>query len=159
MMDPVHFRKVMGHFVSGVTVVTGGSGGVEPFGLTASSFTSVSLDPLLVLVSVGHTSATLPLLVEAGAFAVNVLSESQQEVAYRFAGTDRGGRFDGLTWSPGPATGSPLLSGSLAWMECRIWRSVAAGDHDLLIGEVLGCESSPGGPLVYFRGGFHRLAT
>jgi flavin reductase (DIM6/NTAB) family NADH-FMN oxidoreductase RutF len=159
MMDPGHFRKVMGHFVSGVTVVTGRIGLEEPFGLTASSFTSVSLDPLLVLVSVGHTSATLPRLLEAGTFAVNVLSEAQQELAYRFAGTDRGGRFDGLVWNPGPATGSPLLAGSLAWMECRLWRSVTAGDHDLLIGEVVGCECSPGDPLVYFRGGFHRLAT
>jgi len=158
-MDPGQFRKVMGHFVSGVTVVTGRSGSEEPFGLTASSFTSVSLDPLLVLVSVGHDSATLPRLVEAGALAINVLSESQKELAYRFAGADRGGRFDGLAWSPGPSTGSPLLSGSLAWMECRLWRSVTAGDHDLLIGEVLGCEASAGDPLVYFRGGFRRLAT
>lgn len=156
-MDADLFRTVMGHFVSGVTVVTGRKGAGDPFGLTASSFTSVSLDPLLVLVSVGQGSATLPRLVEAGSFAINILSAGQEEIAYRFAGTDRGGRFQELDWSPGEATGSPVLGGALAWMECRLWRSVTAGDHELVLGEVLAAAPSEGEPMVYFRGGFHRL--
>lgn len=156
-MDADLFRTVMGHFVSGVTVVTGRDASGDPFGLTASSFTSVSLEPLLVLVSVGQGSATLPRLRAAGAFAVNILSSGQKDIAYRFAGTDRGGRFQELDWSPGEATGSPVLGGGLAWMECRLWRSDTAGDHELVLGEVLGAASSPGDPLVYFRGGFHRL--
>lgn len=156
-MDAELFRTVMGHFVSGVTVVTGQKDAGDPFGLTASSFTSVSLDPLLVLVSVGHGSATLPRLLDAGSFAVNILARGQEEIAYRFAGTDRGGRFQELDWTPGEATGSPILGGALAWMECRLWRSVPAGDHELVLGEVLGASPSAGEPLAYFRGGFHRL--
>lgn len=156
-MDADLFRTVMGHFVSGVTVVTGRNGSGEPFGLTASSFTSVSLEPLLILVSVGQGAATLPCLAEAGAFAINILCTGQEEIAYRFAGSDRGGRFQNLDWTPGESTGSPVLGGALAWMECRLWRSVPAGDHELVLGEVLGAATSVGDPMVYFRGGFHRL--
>ena len=157
-MDAGHFRKVMGHFVSGVTIVTGRHGEEEPFGLTASSFISVSLEPLLVLVSVGVESVTLPRLLAAGAFGVNILAASQRDLAMRFAGADRGGRFEGVDWTAGPITGSPVLGGALAWLECRLWRSVEAGDHQLLLGEVLGADPAQGEPLVYFRGAFHGLA-
>lgn len=155
-MDSRRFREVAGHFVSGVTIVTGRDSAGEVFGLTASSFTSVSLDPLLVLVCVDRDSVTLPRLLEAGAFAVNILPAGAGELARRFAGRDREGRFAGLPWVPAPS-GSPVLGEALAWMDCRLWRSVEAGDHLLLLGRVEGGDARDGDPLVWFRGGFHHL--
>lgn len=155
-MDSRRFRDVAGHFVSGVTIVTCRDSSGELFGLTASSFTSVSLDPLLVLVCVDRESVTLPRLLESGAFAVNILPAGMGELARRFAGRDREGRFAGLPWAPA-ATGSPVLEGALAWLDCRLWSSVEAGDHLILLGKVEAVDARDGEPLVWFRGGFRHL--
>lgn len=155
-MDPRRFRDVAGHFASGVTVVTARDADGGVFGLTASSFTTVSLDPLLVLVCVDRASATLPRLLRASAFAVNVLPEGTEELARRFARSDREGRFQGLEWSPGP-TGSPVLGSALAWFDCRLWQDVEAGDHRVLLGAVEDAGAREGRPLVWFRGGFREL--
>jgi 3-hydroxy-9,10-secoandrosta-1,3,5(10)-triene-9,17-dione monooxygenase reductase component len=155
-MDSRRFREIAGHFASGVTIVTACDPDGEVFGLTASSFTSVSLDPLLVLVCVDRDSGTLPRLLESGAFAVNILSQAGGELARRFAGRDRDGRFAGLEWRPA-STGSPVLRDALAWLDCRLWSSVDAGDHQVLFGEVVSGDAGGGRPLIWFRGGFHRL--
>lgn len=155
-MDPRRFRDIAGHFATGVTIVTARDAAGGHVGLTASSFTSVSLHPLLVLVCVDRNSATLPGLLESGAFAVNVLPEGAAEVARRFARNDRTARFEGLGWHEA-ATGSPVLEAALAWFDCRLWKRVPAGDHEVLLGEVLRGDASGGRPLVWYRGGFRRL--
>ena len=122
MSDPVisaeHYRATLGHFCSGVTVVTA-SGGDGPAGMTCQSFCSLSLDPPLILVCPGKGSSSWPRIEPVGSFAVNVLAEDQEELCRSFAasGTDK---FAGVGWSPGPITGAPLITGSLAWIECRL---------------------------------------
>lgn len=156
-MDSVLFRGIMGRFATGVTVVTGLDEDGGPFGFTANSLSSVSLDPPLISVCVGRDAESHDPLVRAGAFAVNVLSESQEEVARRFASAaQRESRWNGLDWEMAPP-GAPVLTGSHAWMACRIWKTVEAGDHTVVIGQVEGGQGSDAGPLLYYRGRYRRL--
>ena len=153
------FRAVMSRFATGVTVVTTMSGG-RPFGLTVSSFCSVSLEPRLVLVSIDQAALSRPHVADSGVFAVNILSSQQQFLADRFAG--RGplvdGKFDGVPYRT-VTTGSPILEGALGWVDCRVVDRVPAGDHVLFIGEVVetGIDESAE-PLVYFHRRFTHLA-
>lgn len=155
-MDPREFRRIMSRFPTGVTVVTARGPEGEPSGVTASSFTSVSLDPLLVLVCLDLRSETLPRIEAAGAFAVNILGAAAESLAWRFAANDRDGRFAGLALEFAPG-GSPLLEEAVAWLECRLWRTVDAGDHRLVLGAVTSGGVREGEPLVWFGGGFRRL--
>lgn len=157
MPDELHFRKVMGHFATGVTVVTSRTSVGEPRGLTASAVSSVSLRPLLLLVCLGRRSATRDAVLGSGVFAVNVLSASDRGLAKRFARGVREERFDGLAYDEG-ATGCPLLADALAWLDCRVHDTHEVGDHTVVIGEVSACEARPGDPLVYFRGRFGSFA-
>lgn len=155
-LDEVEFRGVLGHFATGVTVVTGLSAG-RPVGLAANAFSSVSLDPPLVLVCIATTSRTWPLIRRSGVFAVNVLAEGQEEVCRRF-GTPGRDRFDGTPWVRAPS-GSPVLPEALAYVDCRIDAEHPAGDHVVVIGRVVGLGLLAGGrPLVFWRGGYGRLA-
>ena len=145
-------RKALGRFVSGVTVVTTGSGD-DIHGMTANAFTSVSLDPPLVGFLPTVTSSTFKKLRTASSFCVNVLAADQQPLAQAMA--VRGPhKFDGVDWTPG-VTGSPVLAGTLAHVECRTEAVHPAGDHVVVIGRIL--DLAPGAdrpPLLFHRGGY-----
>lgn len=155
--DSAKFRQVLGHFPTGVTVVTAAAEG-GPVGLAVGSFASVSLDPPLVAFFPDKGSASWPRIEEAGAFCVNILAEDQEDVCRRFAskGDDK---FAGLGWKPA-GSGAPILDGTLAWIDCDIGDVVEAGDHYCVMGRVRGLDvSHDGAPLVFFRGGYGRFAV
>ena len=156
--DSREFRTVLGHFATGVTVVTGVSDGV-PVGLAANAFSSVSLDPPLVLVCMAATSETWPLIRKSSAFAVNVLGEHQEDVCRRFGRKDVE-RFESIAWETA-ATGSPIFPDALAWIDCVIDAEHTAGDHTVVIGRVTGLAHHPNGrrPLLFFQGAYGRLAA
>lgn len=143
-------RQAFGAFLTGVTVVTTRDGDGRAIGMTANSFTSVSLDPPLVLVCVGSGSSSFATFAEADFFAVNILREGQHEVAAQFArrGVDR---FADIRHEP-RATGAPVLQESLAWFDCTLHQRGVAGDHIILIGEVQAFAAADGPPLGYSRG-------
>ena len=153
--DPVALRRALGCFVTGVTIVTARGADGRPHGFTASSFTSVSLDPPLVLVCVGEETEGLEVYRECPKFAVNVLGDSQQAISERFA-TEHSDRFAGVCWREG-SYGSPILEGCIASLECAAWRRIEAGDHLILVGRVLVCEDSTDRPLAYWRGRYRSL--
>ena len=153
--DTAALRRALGCFVTGVTIVTARGVDGRPHGFTANSFTSVSLDPPLVLVCIGHETEDLEVYRQCPHFAVHVLGESQQAISNRFA-TEDPDRFSGVRWREGPH-GQPILEGCIASLECAAWRRTEAGDHMILIGRVLGCEDSIGPPLAYWRGRYRSL--
>jgi 3-hydroxy-9,10-secoandrosta-1,3,5(10)-triene-9,17-dione monooxygenase reductase component len=145
------FRTVLGHFASGVVIVTGGAER-RPTGFTCQSFFSLSLDPPLVAFAPGKSSTSWPRVAEGSGFCVNVLAEDQEALARTFAnsGADK---FAGVGWSPAPS-GVPRLHGALAWVDCAIETIHDAGDHHLVVARVVGLESATGRPLLFYRGGF-----
>ena len=156
VFDAARFRQVLGHFCTGVTVVTGLFEG-EPVGFTVQSFTSVSLDPPLVVVCPARTSTTWPRLRSVGTFCANVLATDQETLARSFA-TRGEGRFRGVGWSPSSTTGSPVLDGGLAWIDCRIEAEHDGGDHLIAVARVLDLGVRDGGrPLLFYRGGYGRF--
>ncbi|TDO86261.1 flavin reductase family protein [Enemella evansiae] len=152
-----HLRRGMATFATGVTVITAYAGEIQ-YAMTANSFTSLSLDPPLVMVSVARGGRFHRPVLDAGAWAVSVLGADQLELARHFsdAHRDRLRQFETVPHRISTITGSPLLLGSLAWFECVTDRVVEAGDHSLLIGAVHSCwvTERPGRPLTYFRGVF-----
>jgi flavin reductase (DIM6/NTAB) family NADH-FMN oxidoreductase RutF len=149
-------RKIMGQFATGVTVITM-TNGDETWGMTANAVTSVSLDPPLVLVCVERKNQTHPRLSEAGCFAINILAAGQKELSDRFAfpGPKDCSGLDVTT----AVTGAPILPGTLGHVDCQVHQVVAAGDHDIFLGEIVGGELSGGEPLVFFSGGYRELAV
>ncbi|MEM6489747.1 MAG: flavin reductase family protein [Pseudomonadota bacterium] len=145
-------RRALGAYATGVTVVTTVSRDGTPTGFTANSFTSVSLDPPLLLVCLAHTAASYALFRQVDGFAVNVLTAEQEGIAKTFA-TRGADKFADLAWTPG-AHGAPLIDGALARFDCAMHERVAAGDHDVLFGKVLGFSRHEGAPLVYHAGSF-----
>ncbi|MGP0066053.1 MAG: flavin reductase family protein [Isosphaeraceae bacterium] len=148
-------RKIMGHWATGVTVVTT-DGEAGSHGLTANAVASLSLDPPLVLVAVDKRAATLDYLKKNRCFAVNILRLDQQDISTRFA-------------TPGPKdfsdlnittveTGSPVLADCLAYLDCRVYEILPGGDHDIFVGEIVAGEHWGGEPLLYFSGGYRRIA-
>jgi 3-hydroxy-9,10-secoandrosta-1,3,5(10)-triene-9,17-dione monooxygenase reductase component len=150
-VDTGEFRATLGHFASGVVVITA-THGHRPVGLTCQSFFSLSLDPPLVALAPGKSSTSWPRVAEADGFCVNVLSSDQEALARTFAHTGAD-KFAGVGWSPAP-TGPPRLHGALAWVDCEIDTVQEAGDHYLVIGRVVGLETGSGQPLLFYRGGF-----
>jgi len=152
-------RTAFAAFATGVTVVT--VGGPQPHGMTANSFTSVSLDPPLVLVCVGREAIMHDRLERTGAFAISVLAAHQDGVARHFADrTRRRGmaEFDGVPWSPGPHSGAPLIDGAIVWLECGLWRSYDAGDHSIFLGQVRSLRrQDQAAALLFFDGRFDQL--
>lgn len=154
MISPADFRHVLSHFASGVTVITTTDADTRPAGLTASAFTSVSLDPPLILVCVDHKSQTYPALLERGRFAVNILRADQSDLSKRFASTrldkftDVGHRMSDL--------GLPLLDDALAFLECSTVNTHVEGDHTIFVGLVERAGTSSGDPLLYVRGQYDR---
>ncbi len=155
VFDEARYRQVLGHFATGVTVVTALADG-EPLGLSVNSFTSVSLEPPLVAVCIATLSSTWPRVREAGAFCVNILSEDQEAVCRVFAA--RGPkRFSGIGYEPA-RSGAPILAGVLAWIDCTIEAEYPGGDHLIVLGRVrdLGVAREHR-PLVFYRGGYGRF--
>lgn len=151
--DGAYYRSVLGHFATGVTVVTADADGV-PVGVTCQSFSALSLDPPLVAVFAGTASRSWPHIRRSGIFVVNVLAADQEATGRLFAssGADR---FGATGWQRGPS-GAPVLDGVLAWIECGLDTEVEAGDHVVLIGRVLDLEVArpDADPLLFFRGSF-----
>lgn len=157
MIDQSEFRRVMGHFASGVAVVTTQDAGGRPCGLTASAVCSVSLEPTLVLVSVEREADTHDCLAASGFYAVSILAEEGGErLARRFGTFGVQEKLEGIAYRA-EATGAPVLDEALAWVDCRVTQAVEAGDHTLFIGEVVAGDAHSGTPLVYFRGGYGRF--
>ena len=154
--DPRTLRDALGCFATGVTVVTCFDGDGQPFGITANSFTSVSLDPPLLLVCIHRDASCAAALESATHFAVNVLQTGQQPASIRFSTRDEE-RFGATPWSIGE-TGAPLLMDSLAVFECERQGVHEGGDHDILVGQVVRASFDPNvDPLLYFRGSYRRL--
>ena len=154
--DPRTLRDALGCFATGVTVVTGAGSDGRPAGLTVNSFTSVSLDPPLLLVCVAKAAASAATLVEATHFAVNVLQTGQQPESIRFSTRDQD-RFGNTAWTVGEA-GAPILADSLGVFECERFAVHDGGDHHILIGRVAKASFDAGlDPLLYFRGKYRRL--
>jgi flavin reductase (DIM6/NTAB) family NADH-FMN oxidoreductase RutF len=151
-LDPRALRNAFGTFMTGVTVVTSHDAEGAPLGFTANSFTSVSLDPPLVLICLANSSQNYDALVSAGGFAVNILSEAQIEISNTFARPSKD-RFAGIKWQNGPH-GAPLLADVSAWFDCAMHKTVDAGDHVILIGEVKAFGTAPNPGLGYARGAY-----
>jgi flavin reductase (DIM6/NTAB) family NADH-FMN oxidoreductase RutF len=155
------FRSAMGLFTTGVCVLTT-LRGRHGRGMTANSFTAVSLDPMLVLVCIRHDSEMCRLVTDLGTFAVSILARDQRDAAAWFADPGRppGRRqFDAVGWRPGAMTGVPVLDRALAWVECDVAELVPAGDHVVVIGKVLGFGQNPGRLPLTFTAGRYGTVT
>jgi len=155
-IDPRHFRDVLGHFPTGVTVVTGLDAAGAPHGITIGSFVSVSLDPPLVGFLPGRSSRSWPLIAGSGSFCVNILGAGQDELCWRFAkepADGEAGRFGGLDCAAA-GSGSPILPGVVGWIDCDIDAVHAAGDHHFVVGRVreLTHAAEVSDAMVFFRG-------
>ena len=153
--DAAQYRQVLGHFPTGVTVITAINDG-DPVGLAVGSFSSLSLDPPLVLFCSGSQSSSWPKIRAAGSFCVNILAASQEHVCRVFASREPD-KFASITWTRTKQTGSPLIEGVLAWIDCDIETVLPGGDHDIVVGRVRDLDSADStGPLVFYRGGYGR---
>lgn len=158
-IEPCRFREALGHYASGITVITSHHDG-EPVGFTCQSFYSVSMSPALVSFSVISRSASYPKIRQAGRFMVNILSGEQVGISNRFAqrGTDK---WQGVQWQISPL-GNPIIAGSIHWLDCEIHAEHAAGDHLIVIGEVKALSqqaSADAQPLLYFKGQYRNIAA
>lgn len=158
-IEPLSFREALGHYASGITVITSHLDG-EPIGFTCQSFYSVSTSPPLVSFSVMASSASYPKIRQAGRFVVNILSGEQAGISNQFArkGTDK---WHAVEWQQSPL-GNPIIAGSLHWLDCKIHAEHAAGDHLIVIGEVKAFSlqaTAVTQPLLYFKGQYCNIAT
>ena len=156
--DAQSYRNALSQFASGVTVVTTQIDGTL-HGLTVSAFSSLSLDPPLVIICISRSIHSHNVIHERGLFAVNFLSENQVDLGRRFAGLIEGvvDRFEGIEFAQSPA-GNPLIAGCLGWLDCRLWKTYDGGDHSIFVGEVLAAGSGSGEkPLLYFDRRWHVL--
>jgi flavin reductase (DIM6/NTAB) family NADH-FMN oxidoreductase RutF len=157
-IDPKLFRQLLGSYPTGVAVITTRAADGRPVGLTCNSFSSVSLEPPLVLFSLRKASSLLATFVEADSFAINVLSQSQDALSARFASSKIEDKFEGVDWHPGPL-GTPLLNDCLASFECSVHARHEAGDHDIFIGQVRHMSTdSTEHALVFYKGAYMMLA-
>jgi flavin reductase (DIM6/NTAB) family NADH-FMN oxidoreductase RutF len=148
-------RRVMGHFATGVTVITTLRKSGELHGLTANAFTSVSLVPPLVLICVDKKAESYPCFEETRVFTVNLLASDQEAISRRFA-VSGGEKFQGIAYRDG-ANGAPILEGTLGYIECRVTTAVDGGDHTIYLGEVEQAETHEAKPLLFFRGGYREI--
>jgi flavin reductase (DIM6/NTAB) family NADH-FMN oxidoreductase RutF len=154
-MDLNLFRRACAQFATGVAIASARDAEGQPHGMTINSFTSVSMDPPLVLICVDHTTNLLAVFEQCGHYGLSFLDRHQQSLSRRFAqrGQDR---FEGMPWVSG-STGVPLIPGALAHLQCRIAQSVIAGDHTVLIAEVVSADIQSGSPLLFFGSGYRSL--
>jgi flavin reductase (DIM6/NTAB) family NADH-FMN oxidoreductase RutF len=159
-MAPVtseEFRRACGRFATGVTIATVLDPQESPHGLTVSSFTSLSLNPPLILICLGHDVTIIDIFRASRYFGINVLAENQRELSERFA-RKNGDRFNGLDWLRGE-TGVPLLLGMVASIECVAVQRFTSGDHDIFVGEMVNASVADGEPLIHFASQYRRLAS
>src|SRR5215204_3317853 len=154
-IDPRDFRNALGTFATGVTIVTAMAADGRPYGVTCNSFASVSLNPPLVLWSLGTFSQGLTIFQNASHFTVNVLNATQQELALQFAKSS-GDKFNGVEWKPGLGN-APILAGSVASFQCRAANRYYGGDHVIFLGAVEAYTYNKQEPLLFARGGFGRF--
>jgi flavin reductase (DIM6/NTAB) family NADH-FMN oxidoreductase RutF len=153
-LDQDAFRAVLGRFASGVTVVTVRGANGRDYGMTVSAFSSVSLEPPLVMVCIGEDSSLKPMIAEATHYGVSILSSTQEPLSRRFAA--HGERFDGVGFARGES-GVALIDGALAHLECRIIARHRTGDHTIVVGEIEAASVADERPLLYYRGGYAQL--
>jgi len=160
VFDSARFRQVLGHFPTGVTVVTAMAEDGRPAGLAVGSFCSVSLEPPLVLFCPANNSSTFPAIRAAGVFCVNVLAENQEDVCRVFASKESD-KFASIGWKASSRTGSPMINDALAYIDCEVDHVDEAGDHSIVVGRVVDLEigDEPAGPLLFYRGGYGRFAV
>ncbi|WP_242126767.1 flavin reductase family protein [Sphingobium sp. Sx8-8] len=155
--DSSTFRRVLGHYPTGVCVVTAAGTDALPTGMVVGSFTSVSLDPPLVAFFPAKTSHSWPLIEQAGKFCVNILASDQQPLCKQFA-TSGADKFSGVSHRVS-TNGSPILDGVVAWIDCQLDAVHEAGDHFIVLGRVVALEvETPGKPLLFFQGGYGEFA-
>lgn len=154
--DPKAFRDALGHFASGLAIVTAQGEGGELAGMTISSFNSVSLTPPLVLFSIDRRANSLPIYEQASGYAINILEHAEEELCMRFARalTDK---WEGLEYDLGYG-GAPLLSGSIVRFECKPYAQYEGGDHIIFVAEVVRFQTASGYPLVFYKGRFQELS-
>lgn len=156
--DGATFRRVLGHYPTGVCVVTAAEDDRAPTGMVVGSFTSVSLDPPLVAFFPAKNSQSWPRIERAGKFCVNVLASDQQALCQRFATRGAGDKFSGVAHRVS-TNGSPILDGVVAWIDCTLEAVHEAGDHYIVLGRVIALEvETPGKPLLFFQGGYGEFA-
>lgn len=155
-VDGMAFRNAMSRFASGVTIVTAHNDSGEPWGFTASAFSSLSLEPPLVLVCLDKRADSHPVFERAGNFAVSILAHGQDDLAMKFA-TRGADKFGGLEVLKGMTTGLPLIPGAHVHLECRIHDRLPGGDHTILVGEVLSADSDDQPPLLHYNRSFGRF--
>mgnify|MGYP001579185100 CR=1 FL=1 len=154
-MDSQELRRVMGHFATGVTVVTTRDKDGNPSGLTVNAFNSLSINPPLVLICIEKAAECYSLFEESGVFAVNLLSEEQEELSRRFA-TKGIEKFAGVKWRK-CQNDVPLLDGAIGYIECKIINQYDGGDHTIYIGEIVNATAADDRPLLFFNGRYRRL--
>ena len=157
-IEPKLFRQLLGCFPTGVAVITTNTAEGRPVGLTCNSFSSVSLEPPLVLFSLRNASSLLGTFTGADSFAINILSQSQDQLSGRFASSKIADKFESVAWRPGPL-GTPLIDDCLVSFECRVHARHEAGDHVIFIGEVKHmADGSADHALVFYKGAYMMLA-
>ncbi len=152
-IESAEFRRILGHWVTGVAIVAARARDGSPCGLTANAVASLSLDPPLVLACVDRSADSNGCIRDAGAFAINVLAADQERLARRFATWNVDDKFEGVAYRE-EATGAPVLDDALAWVDCEIWREYDGGDHSIFVGRVLAGDAREGEPLLFYRGGY-----
>lgn len=156
MIEPSTFRQVLGHYPTGVCVITSMTADGAPIGMAIGSFSSVSLDPPLVAFFPDRRSSSWERIRATDRFCVNVLGDHQETICRRFA-TSGGNKFDGISYRLS-GLGLPILEGIVAWVDCRIHSVHEAGDHFIAVGEVASLDADqPAQPLVFHRGGYGQL--
>lgn len=154
-IDPAQFRQLLGHFATGVTILTTANPEGQPLGMTANSLSSVSLDPPLISVCVDRQAEMHPVILQAPAFVVNVLAGPQEALARRFSDKHED-RFDGVGYHLSPE-GLILLDGAVAHIVCQRQATYPGGDHTMVLGRVVGGDAHEGHPLLFYRGGYAAL--
>ncbi len=155
-MDALTFRQIAGCFATGVAIATTKAKDGTPYGLTVNSFTSLSLDPLLVLVNIDKQAGVYDAFMQSDTYAVNILQQSQKALSQQFAATGID-RFAGVPYRNGQL-GAPILDGCLAFFDCKIVNRLDGGDHTIFIGAVLDGAAGDGQPLLFYRGQYRQLA-
>ncbi|MEO8031400.1 MAG: flavin reductase family protein [Gemmatimonadota bacterium] len=156
-IDSAQFRTLLGHFATGITIITARDADGRPTGMTANSLSAVSLNPPLISICIDQLADTHTVMAAGGPFVINLLSTGQEGLSRRFAGKQRPDRFDGVGYQVS-GLDLPLLDGALAHIECEFFAALELGDHTLFVGRVIGGTTTEGRPLLYYRGGYADLA-
>ena len=156
-LEAAEFRRIMGHWTTGVAVVASVTPDGVPRGLTANAVASVALQPPLVLACVERCADTHDCIITSRFFSISILSQASENTARRFAADNSADKFRGIAYHA-ETTGAPVLDDALAWVDCRVRDVYDGGDHSIVVGEVLAGDAFEAEPLAYYRSGYHRLA-